>query len=272
MTAAASDAPESFYARQISLPEVGLAGQTRLRQARILVVGAGGLGCPLLMNLAGAGIGRLGLIDGDRVSASNLNRQFLYTPADIGQKKAELARQRLAAYHPDLIIEDWPEWLTLDLARALFPHYDLIVAAVDSQAARRLINHVCCELRIPMVDGGVRSFTGYVALIEPGKTPCYDCLFGFADLPLDQSAGSTENPADRLRLSQPAGALGATASVIASLEATLAIGYLLGTGNPLPGELLYYHGLTMDFQRVAIHRINNCQACGPQANRSATEV
>ncbi len=244
--------PASFYVRQIVLPEIGQAGQQRLRAASVLVIGAGGLGSPLLLNLAGAGIGRIGVVDDDIVSASNLNRQFLYTVADIGQAKAVLAGQRLQAYHPDLAIETFPDRLKPDLARSLFPRYDLIVAAVDTQATRRLINHVCCELGKPFVDGGIRGFSGYVTLVEPGQTPCYDCLFGLGDLPWD-----TPPLAGR---SQP-GALGATASVIASQEAMLAIVYLLGHGNPLAATLLYYDGLAMDCRRVTVERTSGCQAC-----------
>ena len=252
-SAAGAGVDLQFYARQMVLPQIGLAGQLRLHQASVLVIGAGGLGSPLLFNLAGAGIGRLGVVDVDVVGASNLNRQFLYTAADLGQSKAILAGQRLQAYHPDLTIEVYPDWLNLDLARDLFGHYDLVIAAVDNQATRRLINHVCCELGKPLIDGGIRGFSGYVTMIEPGKTPCFDCLFGYADLPWDAPERSGRTPP---------GALGATASVIASQEATLAVLYLLGYSNPLAGTILHYHGLTMDFRRITIERTPDCQACG----------
>ncbi|NCC76378.1 MAG: HesA/MoeB/ThiF family protein [Clostridia bacterium] len=260
---------DGLYARQVILPEIGQQGQARLQKSRVLVVGAGGLGSPILMNLAGAGVGHLTLIDHDTVSMSNLNRQFLYTVADIGQPKATIARQRLLAYHPDVEVTALDQTFTDELARQVIPGQDLVVAAVDNRAARRLINHACYRLEKPWIDGGVRGFSGSVAVYRPGKTACFDCRFDLAEENLDcaletgMAANLTATPK---RSAATIGALGATASVIGSLEADLALCLLLGLGDPLQGEILYYHGRTLDFQRVAVAARPDCLICGSNPN------
>lgn len=268
------------YQRQLVMPEIGPAGQERLNAGRVLVIGAGGLGSPILFGLAGAGIGRIGIVDADRVSASNLNRQFLYTPADCGCLKAEVARDRIVAYHPDLQIEAYPE--TLDESRAMrwFSDYDLVVGAVDNNKTRRIINAACCRLSLPWVDGGIQGFSGYAALIIPGKTPCFDCLFGLSGMPMpdadhhaDPGADPESDPGriviqerDAPKIHEPdkkrPGVLGVTAGVIGSLEATLAIAYLLGLPDPLNGELFYYFGKQMTTSRIRIERSSDCPVCG----------
>lgn len=249
-----SDSPglspdSAYYVRQVILPDIGPEGQARLSRARVLVIGAGGLGSPLLMALAGAGVGTITVLDQDTVSPSNLNRQFLYTAADIGKPKATLARERLQAYHPDLVIEARAESLTEALARDMFPAQDLIVAAVDNRETRQLINRICYELGKPWIDGGVRGFSGYAAAFEPGLTPCYDCCFDLG-------------PAGPKKAAEPSGAIGATASVIGSLEANLVIIRLLGLPDPLGGQLLLYHGRTLDFTHLAIEKRDDCPICG----------
>ncbi|MDD2457931.1 MAG: HesA/MoeB/ThiF family protein [Eubacteriales bacterium] len=250
---------DGFYARQVILPEIGLQGQARLQQSRVLVIGAGGLGSPILMALAGAGIGHLTLVDQDTVSASNLNRQFLYTAADIGQPKATIARERLLAYHPDIEVVALDQTFTTELARHVIPDHDLVVAAVDNRGARRLINRACYQLGKPWIDGGVRGFSGSVAVYRPGETACYDCRFDLVEED-PMAAPVVETGADLP--AAPIGALGVTASVIGSLEADLALCLLLGLGDPLQGEMLYYHGRTLDFQRVPIAARPDCPICG----------
>lgn len=249
-----------YYARQVILPEIGPAGQARLHQSRVLVIGAGGLGSPILMALAGAGIGHLTLVDHDTVSASNLNRQFLYTVADIGRPKAVAARERLLAYHPDLDIVAHERLLTADFARQLVPDQDLVVAAVDHRLTRRLINRICYELGKPWIDGGVRGFSGSVATYIPGQNACLDCRFDWpADLaPPEELPEATLQP---LSVAIPVGTLGATASVIGSLEADLALCLLLGLPDPLQGQILYYHGRTLDFAKISIAARPGCPVC-----------
>lgn len=234
------------YARQVILPEIGPVGQARLAAARVLVVGAGGLGSAVLYGLAGAGVGHLSIMDPDRVSPSNLNRQFLYQDQDVGRLKVEMASERLRAYHPDISLWLSPAMLDEQLAGELVSQHDLIISAVDSRAARLLLNEACCRHGKPLVDGGVNGLAGYLAIIEPGKTPCCRCLFG----------------ADSDSSLQPAGVLGAVAATIGSLQATAAVLLLLGCSNPLEQEVLYLDGRTMVFDRVRFCRDPDCPDCG----------
>jgi len=237
---------DTRYSRQISLPGIGRAGQFLLSQKRVLVIGAGGLGSPLLFALAGAGIGHITIVDSDTVSESNLNRQFLYRAADIGQQKARLASERLLEYHPDLSVDPVCELLSDVNAPGLIQTHDLVIAAVDNRQTRILINKYCCIFRKVFVDGGVRAFSGYAAVIEPGRTPCYHCLFG-----IDEKS----------RIKDPPGVLGSIAGTIGSLEATLAVIMLLGLKNPLDGEIMYFHAGNMSFDRLKIERDPKCPHC-----------
>jgi adenylyltransferase/sulfurtransferase len=249
---------DETYVRQLILPEIGPAGQARLMASRVLVVGAGGLGSPALFALAGAGIGHLTILDQDTVSRSNLNRQFLYAASDLGLPKASVARDRLLAYNPSLEINAIKDRLTEPLAIQLFCQFDVVLAAVDNRETRRLINRVAYSQRKPWIDGGIRGFSGYVAAFVPGVTACLDCCFDWDD-PDSASLGL-----NRAHPREPIGALGATASVIGSLEATIAIHYLLGLGWPLPGQILYYHGRSFDFAKLAIEPREHCPICGGQ--------
>jgi len=233
------------YSRQINLPEIGQAGQLVLAQKRVLAVGAGGLGSPLLFALAGAGIGHITIADQDMVSESNLNRQFLYRSDDIGKPKANLAAERLLEYHPDLRIEAISESFNDINGPELIASHDLVIAAVDNRRSRLLMNQLCCRYGRILIDGGVSGFSGYAAVIEPGITPCYHCLFGINEnLP-----------------SKTSGVLGSVAGVIGSLEATLAVMLLLGMGNPLAGEVLYFHAVKMTFERLKMERNPDCPHC-----------
>lgn len=234
------------YSRQISLPEIGQAGQALLSQKKVLVVGAGGLGSPVLFALAGAGIGHITIVDMDTVSESNLNRQFLYREADLGRSKAIVAAERLLAYHPDLSVDAVREELTEYNAPEWIRSHDLTVAAVDNSRSRLLINKYCCKYGRTMIDGGVRELSGYAAVIEPGRTPCYHCLFG-----IDK----------KTPVKDPPGVLGSIAGTIGSLEATLTLLILLGLENPLAGELLYFHAKKMSFDRLKIERDPDCPHC-----------
>ncbi|NLC84117.1 MAG: HesA/MoeB/ThiF family protein [Ruminococcaceae bacterium] len=272
-----------IYARQLCLPEVGQAGQARLGRSSVLVIGAGGLGSPLLFNLAGAGIGRIGVIDADTVSASDLNRQHLYTPADIGLQKAEQAKKRLQSFHPDLEFEAYTATLDLRLALELFPAFDLIVGAVDNNPTRRLINAACCQLGKTWIDGGVSGFSGYAVRIVPGLTPCFDCYFGFAGLPLPTALPEADKTADANHSQQAdacnygantggntsgvktgdntVGIIGATAGVTGSIEAALAIFSLLELQTPLKDEIIYYFSKDMTMNRVKVAREQSCPVC-----------
>ena len=234
------------YSRQISLPEIGQAGQLLLAQKRVLVVGAGGLGSPVLLALVGAGVGHITIVDMDTVSESNLNRQFLYRASDLGRSKAIVAAERLLAYHPDVSVDAVTDELTEGNAPAYIEAHDLVIAAVDNRPGRLLINKYCCKYGRTMIDGGVRALSGYAAVIEPGRTPCFHCLFG-----IDNSTPAKDPP----------GVLGSIAGTIGSLEATLTLLILLGLDNPLSGEILYFHAKKMSFDRLKIERDPDCPHC-----------
>jgi len=233
------------YARQVALPKVGSDGQKRLSNASALVVGAGGLGSPVLTYLAAAGVGRIGVVDEDMVSLSNLNRQFLHTTGDIGRLKVESALQSLTALNGDIRIVPHAEHLEEDNAPDLLEGYDIVLGAVDSFASRAVINRAAAKLNMPYIDGGVSGFSGRILFSHPPHTPCLSCV-----LP-DKSAKKT-----------PDGVLGATAGVIGSMQANLALLWLLDGHNPLQDKMLIYDGWRMSFDLVDIRRNEACPVCG----------
>ena len=231
------------YRRQLTIPEIGTEGQRRLAASSVLVVGAGGLGGPLLYALAGAGVGRLVVVDGDTVSLSNLNRQFLFDQADLGRPKAEAAARRLSAFNPDLRVEGVEAWLDEKTGMELLADCQLAVAAVDNLPARLALNAACVQKNIPLVNGGVEGWYGSVMAVEFGKTPCLACCY----------AGTAPEEGGQ--------ALGAVTGAVASLMASVTIQMLLGH-NPIPGELLLYDGRRLELDRVPVERGMGCPVCG----------
>ena len=231
------------YRRQLAIPEIGEEGQHKLAASSVLVVGAGGLGGPLLYALAGAGVGRLVVVDGDTVSLSNLNRQFLFDQADLGRSKAEAAARRLSAFNPDLRVEGVEAWLDEKTGMNLLADCQLAVAAVDNLPARLALNAACAQKNIPLVNGGVEGWYGSVMAVEFGKTPCLACCY----------AGTAPEEGGQ--------ALGAVTGAVASLMASVTIQMLLGH-NPIPGELLLYDGKRLELDRVPVERGTGCPVCG----------
>lgn len=231
------------YRRQLAIPEIGEEGQHKLAASSVLVVGAGGLGGPLLYALAGAGVGRLVVVDGDTVSLSNLNRQFLFDQADLGRPKAEAAARRLSAFNPDLRVEGVEAWLDEKTGMNLLADCQLAVAAVDNLPARLALNAACAQKNIPLVNGGVEGWYGSVMAVEFGKTPCLACCY----------AGTAPEEGGQ--------ALGAVTGAVASLMASVTIQMLLGH-NPIPGELLLYDGKRLELDRVPVERGTGCPVCG----------
>lgn len=245
------NAEESRYASQLSIPQIGAAGQRRLAKASVLVVGAGGLGSALLFCLVGAGVGHIGIMDGDRVSRSNLNRQFLYVTNDIGAEKAVTAGARLRLLNPDIQIDSIPAHLTPENADESISPFDLVVLAVDQKDTRLTANHICCRRHTPLVSGGVDGMNGSVSLVIPGTTPCLECLCGHADgqVPADTTAKPDS--------------FGPVVSVISALEAQLALLTLLDQA-PLPFDrFLFFEGLQCRLISVKLLRNPDCRACGP---------
>jgi adenylyltransferase/sulfurtransferase len=245
------------YSRHLALNEVGPTGQLRLRAARVLVVGAGGLGSPAALYLAASGIGTLGLVDGDRVDVSNLQRQVLYTTADVGRPKAEAAAERLRALNPEVTIV--PHAVELEAAniREIFSGYDVIIDGTDRLAVRYLVNDACVLLGKPLVSAAIYRFEGQAMTYVPGAGPCYRCLFPSA---VD---GVVANCAE-------AGVLGVLPGVLGTLQATEAIKLVLGVGEPLVGRLLTYDALDLQVQEFRFARRSDCAVCGDRP--SITEL
>jgi len=237
------------YSRHLSLAEIGRAGQERLRAARVLVVGAGGLGSPAALYLAAAGVGVLGIVDGDRVERSNLQRQVLFGESDIGQPKAVVASGRLHALNREISVVAHAHELSPDNARSLIGSYDLVIDGTDRTAARYLINDACVILGKPLVSAAIHRSEGHAITYLPGRGPCYRCLFP------DATAASAASCAE-------AGVLGVLPGVLGTIQATEAIKVVLGVGEPLLGRLLTYDALEMCFREFPVSRRPDCAVCG----------
>jgi sulfur-carrier protein adenylyltransferase/sulfurtransferase len=238
------------YARHLTLPEVGAAGQERLGRARVLLVGAGGLGSPAALYLAAAGVGTLGIIDGDRVDVTNLQRQILHGTSDVGRAKVESAADRLGDLNPGVEIE--PHGFTLTSANAveLFRRYDIIVDGSDNFPTRYLVNDAAILAGKPYVYGSIFKFDGQVSVFGAAGGPCYRCLFA-------------EPPAPELIPScAEAGVLGVLPGIIGSLQALETIKLILGIGTPLVGRLLMFDGLALTTRELRVHRDPACTMCG----------
>lgn len=239
------------YARQVMLPEVGAAGQQKLRAARVLCLGAGGLGSPVALYLAAAGVGRLGIVDFDAVDVSNLQRQLLHGTPDVGRAKTDSARDALTRLNPDVEIVLHPERLTRDNATALIAAYDVVVDGTDNFPARYLANDVCVRLRKPNVYGSIFRWEGQASLFAPHLGgPCYRCLY-----PAPPPPGVVPSCAE-------AGVMGVVPGVIGCLQATEALKLILGTGTSLLGRLLVFDALGARFRELKVRRDPACPVCG----------
>ncbi|MEW6703340.1 MAG: molybdopterin-synthase adenylyltransferase MoeB [Pseudomonadota bacterium] len=239
-----------FYQRQLLLPEVGLEGQRALKRARILVIGAGGLGSPVLLYLAAAGVGTLGIVEHDHVDRSNLHRQILFDVQGIGQPKAGQARQRLQALNPHVNVVVHGCKLESHNARTLVQGYDVVVDATDNFRARYLINEACVREGKPNVSASILRFEGQLSVFVPGEGPCYQCLFPQAPPPhLAPSCAE-------------AGVLGVLPGAIGTLQALEAIKLAMGLPSSLVGKLLSFDAMAMRFKTLEIARDAACPVCG----------
>jgi molybdopterin/thiamine biosynthesis adenylyltransferase/rhodanese-related sulfurtransferase len=238
------------YSRHIRLAEIGLAGQERLRRARILVVGAGGLGSPSALYLAAAGIGELGIVDGDVVELSNLQRQILHNTDRIGSPKVASAATTLGALNPDVRVSAHHARLTEVNAGALLRGYDVIVDASDNFSTRYLINDVALQLGTPVVHAAILGFEGQLTVFPPRGAPCYRCLF------------AAPPPAELAPSCQEAGVLGVLPGILGTLQATEALKLVLGIGTSLAGRLLVFDALAMTFDEVTISPDPHCRCAG----------
>lgn len=243
------------YARHLALPNVGREGQERLQGASVLLVGLGGLGSPASLYLAAAGIGRLGLVDFDRVDESNLQRQVLYGTQAIGQRKAWAAVERLHDINPSVKLESHAERLTAKNALQRFAAYDVVVDGTDQFATRYLINDACVILGKPNVHGSVHRFEGQVSVFSAHGGPCYRCLF-----PEPPSPGTVPS-------CEEGGVLGVLPGIIGSMQAVEVIKLILGIGEPLMGRLLHVNALSMHMHTTSFSREASCRMCGTNGAR-----
>jgi molybdopterin-synthase adenylyltransferase len=248
-----SEAQFERYARHLVLDEVGEEGQLKLLQSRVLVIGAGGLGSPLLLYLAAAGVGALGVVDNDHVDLSNLQRQIIHATESVGVPKVESARRTLAHINPEVKIETHALRLDENNAAALVGQYDLVADGSDNFATRYLLNDVCYRLKKPLIGAALSPFDGqlstFKAYLGPPH-PCYRCLF------------REPPPPDSVPRCETAGILGAIAGVMGTLQATEVLKELLGIGESLSGTLLVYDALRTGFHSIKLPRDPDCPTCG----------
>lgn len=238
------------YSRHIILQEVGGTGQQKIKDSKVLVVGAGGLGSPVSYYLAAAGIGNLGIIDSDVVDRSNLQRQILHNTDDIDTPKVDSAREKLEKLNPNVELTTYEKHLNKDNVLDIIADYDIIVDGVDNFPTRYLLNDACVMNNKTLVDGGILRFEGQLLTIEPGEGPCYRCIF--KDPPDPEAVPSC----------QEAGILGAIAGTIGTLQATEVLKLITGVGDSLIGKILIYDAKKVSFRQVVIKKDPECPVCG----------
>ena len=238
------------YSRHLTLPGVGKEGQEKIKQAKVLIIGAGGLGSPAAIYLAAAGVGTIGIIDFDEVEESNLQRQIIHTTKDIGRKKTEIAKNHINNINPNVNVKIYNEKLTSKNAIEIIKNYDLVIDGSDNFPTRYLVNDATVLLNKPNVYGSIFRFDGQSSVFNYNNGPCYRCLF-----PNPPPPHLVPNCAD-------AGVLGVLPGVIGTIQVTEALKIILGKGNTLSGRLLVYNALSMKFRELNLSKNKNCPACG----------
>ena len=245
------------YARHLIMPEVAMAGQARLKAAKVLCIGAGGLGSPLALYLAAAGVGTIGLVDFDVVDLSNLQRQILHATPDVGRPKIDSAQEKLQALNPDLIVRRFEFPITSENAFEVFADFDVIVDGTDNFPTRYLVNDACVLLGKPNVYGSIFRFDGQASVFFPPHGPCYRCLY------------PEPPPPDLVPNCAEGGVLGILPGAIGVIQATETVKLILGIGKPLIGRLMLYDALDMTFREMKVRKNPKCPICGPDATIKA---
>ena len=242
------------YSRHLLIPEVGLEGQKKLKRSSALIIGTGGLGSPVALYLAAAGVGRIGLVDFDVVDATNLQRQVIHGTSTVGQLKVDSARARLEDLNPEIQVDSYNEPFTSANAIRIASDYDILIDGTDNFPTRYLSNDVCVFLGKPNVYGSIFRFDGQASVFDARQGPCYRCLF-----PEPPPPGLVPSCAE-------GGVLGVLPGTIGTIQATEALKILLGIGSPLTGKLLLYNALDMTFDFVTLRKNPKCRVCGPNAD------
>jgi len=238
------------YSRNILLADIGIAGQEKLFAAKVLVVGAGGLGSPVALYLAAAGVGTIGIADADVVDLSNLQRQIIHFTADVGKPKVESAAEKMRALNPDVTVRPYHAYLQAGNIRPIIRDYDFVVDGTDSFAAKFLINDACMLEGIPFSHGGILRFRGQTMTVLPGRSACYRCVF------------TAPPPADSVPSCSQAGILGAVGGMLGTIQAAETLKFITGAGDLLTNSLLTFDARDMSFRKVRVRRNTRCGVCG----------
>ena len=238
------------YSRHIILKEVGGKGQKKLLDGKVLIIGAGGLGAPIALYLAAAGVGTIGIADADCVDITNLQRQVIHFTPDIGKSKVLSAKEKMEAINPDVKVIPYETWVTADNILGIIADYDFVIDGTDNFAAKFLINDACVLAGKPYSHGVILRFDGQTLTVLPGETTCYRCIF------------AAPPPKDAIPTCSQAGVIGVLPGVLGTIQATEAIKFLLGQGDLLTNRLLTYDALRMRFREVPLRRNANCPVCG----------
>jgi len=238
------------YSRHIILSEVGAKGQKKLLDAKVLIIGAGGLGSPAALYLAAAGVGTIGIADADEVDLSNLQRQVLHTTTDVGKAKALSAKETMNAINPDVKVNVHRLFVAADNIMELIAGYDFVIDGTDNFPSKFLINDACVLSKKPFSHAGIIRFKGQLMTYVPGAGPCYRCIF------------REPPPPDAVPTCRQAGVIGAIGGVIGSLQAMETVKFIIGKGKLLTGSLLSYDALEMDFRKIKLPTVKNCAVCG----------
>jgi len=238
------------YSRHILLPEIGGRGQGILLSSKVLIIGAGGLGSPALQYLAAAGVGNIGIMDGDKVDLSNLQRQLIHTTADIGKMKVDSAKEKICLLNPDVSVITYPYAANAENIGQILPEYDVVIDCCDNFPTRYVVNDAAVLLNKPYFYGGVLRFDGHAAVFYPPSGPCYRCIFPEAP------------PPGTVPSCQEAGVFNVLPGIIGLIQAAEALKWLLGTGKPLLGRLLIFDAHDMEFRDIKINRRLSCEVCG----------
>ncbi len=246
------------YSRHIILQDVGVEGQIAISDARVLIVGAGGLGSPASLYLAAGGVGTIGIVDNDVVEMSNLQRQIAHFTKDINVSKVESAREKMEAINPDVKVITYHEYLCADNIRDIIKEYDFVLDGTDNFPTKFLVNDACVMENIPFSHGGILRFNGQTMTIIPGKSACFRCAF------------REPPPPDAVPTCSQAGVLGAIAGMLGTIQATEALKFITGVGELLTDALLTFDAKAMNFRKIKLQRQENCPLCG--ADPTITEL
>ncbi len=238
------------YSRHIILQEVGVKGQKKLMDAKVLIIGAGGLGAPAALYLAAAGVGTIGIADADEVDLSNLQRQVIHSTPDVGKAKVLSAKESMNAINPEVTVNVYREFVNASNITDLIAGYDFVIDGTDNFPAKFLINDACVLSKKPFSHAGIIRFKGQLMTYVPGQGPCYRCVF------------REPPPPEAVPTCRQAGVIGAIGGIIGSLQAMETVKYIIGKGDLLTGYLLTYDALKMDFRKIKLPDVKNCAVCG----------